>query len=391
MKDLPRSDKSEKISVIMPVYNGAKFMKNTIAQIKAQTFSDFKCYLIDDCSPDDSVEIMEKEIKGDERFVLIKNQKNLGKPKTLNKGLGLVRGEYVLMLDDDDEYLPKMFEELYNQAERNNLDITVCNLKHYDMGEGIYGNDVLDFSKVRQDETYTMSTLPRDVFALKLMYSVVWNKLFKLELIKEANLKFEDFFPADDTLFMLKAACTAEKIGFVKKALIVWKINDPNSGMGSLSRNDGYKNIIKIYDEMEKVLKQNKIWQDWKSAYASYPIDFSSGLLLNSMRGTQLAQDLFNKTKIYAARFNKSDILKGELVARIFIESKDYEDFVSRYDKLILIEAQNIIAYNEALIARQQDDITAIVNSNSYKIGRLVTAPIRAIRKMLGGSNAGSR
>jgi glycosyltransferase involved in cell wall biosynthesis len=387
MTDLFKNGESEKISVIMPVYNGAKFMKNTITQIKAQTFSGFKCYLIDDYSSDNSVKIMEKEISGDARFVLIKNQQNLGKPKTLNKGLELARGEYVLMLDDDDEYLPTMFEDLYQRARKDDLDVAICNLEHYDLDEGIYGNDVLDFSKIKQDEVYSVETLPKDVFILKLTYSTLWNKLFKLELVQKIGLEFEDFFPADDTLFTLKALCAAKKIGFIKKTLIVWKINDPNSGMGALARNDGYKNVIKIYDEMEKVLRQNGIWQNWKSSYASYPVELSGGLLLDSMRGTQLARDLFDKTKKYTSKFSQKDILKGDIIARIFVKSDDYDSFVARYDKLIFIEAQNIIAYNEALIAKQQDDIVAILDSNSYKIGKLVTAPARVLRRIISSKN----
>jgi glycosyltransferase involved in cell wall biosynthesis len=373
--------KLEKISVIMPVYNGAKFMEKTIAQLKAQTFVEFKCYLIDDYSSDNSVKIMEKAIKGDARFELIKNRKNLGKPKTLNKGLELARGKYVLMLDDDDEYLPAMFEDLYSRATKENLDITVCNLKHFDLGESMYSNDILDFSKIEQDAVYSAKTLPKDVFPLKLMYSVIWNKLFKLEFIEKSHLRFGEFFPADDTLFTLKAVCSAERIGFIKKTLIVWKINDPNSGMGSLSRNDGYKNIVKIYDEMEKVLKQNKLWQDYKASYASYPIDLTSGLMLDSIRGTTLAKNLFDDTKKYIAKFNPKDILRGDLAARVFVESENYDSFMSRYDKLIVAEAQNITAYNEALIEKLQADIKAIRNSSSYKIGQIITAPYRKIRR----------
>jgi hypothetical protein len=252
-------------------------------------------------------------------------------------------------------------------------------LRHYYLGENRYGNDVLDFSKVQADKVYSMETLPNDVFALKLIYSVVWNKLFKLEFIKAAGLEFENFFPADDTLFTLKAACVAEKIGFVKKVLIIWKIDDPNSGMGSLSQNKGHKNIIRIYDEMEKVLKQNKLWQYWKSSYASYPVDFSSGLVLNSMRGTQLAKDLFNETKKYMAKFSQNDILKGEFAARLFAESKDYGSFVAQYDKLILIEAQNIIAYDKAEIESLKQQIADIKKSRSYRLGRLFLAPFRML------------
>jgi hypothetical protein len=150
--------------------------------------------------------------------------------------------------------------------------------------------------------------------------------------------------------------------------------------MGSLSRNDGYKNIIKIYDEMEKVLKQNKLWRDWGNTYVSYPIDFSSGLIIGSMRGTRLAENLFKEIKKYLMKFSKKDISDGGFLPRVFMESKNYDSFIERYDKLAYIEAQNVIAYNESRIQDLENQLAAVKNSRSYRLGQALTKPLRMLK-----------
>jgi hypothetical protein len=102
------------------------------------------------------------------------------------------------------------------------------------------------------------------------------------------------------------------------------------------------------------------------------------------MRGTQLARDLFNKTKKYMTKFNREDRLKGDFVSRIFVKSKDYDSFTAQYDKCALIEAQNIIAYNEAVIENLENQLAAVKNSRSYRLGRALTAPIRIFKNTLG-------
>lgn len=101
MKDCPR------ITVLLPVYNGADFLRPAIDSILTQTFPDFELLVIDDGSTDDS-----REIAGaydDPRIRLIENGRNLGLIATLNRGLDLARGEFIARMDADDISLPERF------------------------------------------------------------------------------------------------------------------------------------------------------------------------------------------------------------------------------------------------------------------------------------------
>lgn len=112
-----------KISVVMPVYNGEKYLREAIDSILNQTFTDFEFIIINDCSTDGTEEIIKSY--DDSRIVCIKNEKNMGVADSLNKGLDMVTGEYIARMDADDISFPKRFEKQVKYMDRHK-DIAVC-------------------------------------------------------------------------------------------------------------------------------------------------------------------------------------------------------------------------------------------------------------------------
>ena len=98
-----------KVSVLLPVYNGEKYLPEAVDSILAQTFTDYEFLIIDDGSTDNSFKIL-KSYK-DKRIKLIKNEKNIGLSLSLNKGINLASGEYIARMDQDDISLPNRLEE----------------------------------------------------------------------------------------------------------------------------------------------------------------------------------------------------------------------------------------------------------------------------------------
>jgi glycosyltransferase involved in cell wall biosynthesis len=97
------------ISVVMSVYNGEKYVDQSVKSILNQTFKDFEFIIIDDGSTDNTLTILLSY--KDERIRLIKNEANIGLTKSLNKGIGLASGEYIARQDADDISLPQRFEK----------------------------------------------------------------------------------------------------------------------------------------------------------------------------------------------------------------------------------------------------------------------------------------
>lgn len=97
-------------SIIVPVYNVEKYIDKCLASILRQTFKNFECIIIDDCSPDNSNAIIDKYVKLDQRFKVI-HQKNMGVSVARNTGLDIAKGDYIIFVDSDDyiadDYLEK--------------------------------------------------------------------------------------------------------------------------------------------------------------------------------------------------------------------------------------------------------------------------------------------
>lgn len=99
------------ISVVMSVYNGSRYLRESIESILNQTFTDFEFIIINDCSTDNSWKIINEYSEKDSRIVLVNNPENIGLTKSLNKGLKIAKGKYIARQDADDVSLPQRFEK----------------------------------------------------------------------------------------------------------------------------------------------------------------------------------------------------------------------------------------------------------------------------------------
>lgn len=109
-----------KTSIIIPAYNVAKFIPETIKSIKQQTakHSDFETIIIDDGSTDNTAEIISKQISNLSNIVFVKREKNLGVCATRNQAIELAKGKYMLLLDGDDVLEPQAIESTLEFMER---------------------------------------------------------------------------------------------------------------------------------------------------------------------------------------------------------------------------------------------------------------------------------
>lgn len=114
---------NELISVILPVYNGEKYLKEAIESILNQTYTNFEFIIIDDGSKDSSLEIIREYEKEDERIVVV-SRENKGLIATLNEGMERAKGKYIARMDQDDISLPERFERQIKVMKNNN--IMVC-------------------------------------------------------------------------------------------------------------------------------------------------------------------------------------------------------------------------------------------------------------------------
>src|SRR3989344_881067 len=112
------------ISVIMPVYNSEAYIESSVESILNQSYTNFEFIIIDDASTDKTYDRLLKLIKIDKRIVLVKNKRNEGVTKSLNKALKIAKGKYIIRMDADDWSYPNRFKLQVDLME-NNPDVVV--------------------------------------------------------------------------------------------------------------------------------------------------------------------------------------------------------------------------------------------------------------------------
>ncbi len=122
---MPEKNEPE-VTIILPAYNGGKWISRAIKSALSQTFDDFEFIIINDGSSDDTEAIVLRSAGNDPRIRFLKNERNLGVQKTRNVALGMARGEYIAEIDQDDEWLDE--DKLLKQVDflKKNPELALC-------------------------------------------------------------------------------------------------------------------------------------------------------------------------------------------------------------------------------------------------------------------------
>lgn len=118
------------VSVITPVYNAEKFLKETIDSVLKQTYKDYEYLLVDDCSTDSSADIVKEYVENDNRVKYIKLKENSGAAVARNTGLEHAQGRYIAFVDSDDLWYPEKLEKQLTFMQENNEAFTYTKYEH---------------------------------------------------------------------------------------------------------------------------------------------------------------------------------------------------------------------------------------------------------------------
>ncbi|WP_022756283.1 glycosyltransferase family 2 protein [Butyrivibrio fibrisolvens] len=137
------NNQSKLISVIMSVYNEHEYISEAIDSLLSQTYSNFELIIIDDCSTDDTVEIIDRYASNDDRIKLYQNKENAGLTRNLNKALKLAKGDYIARMDGDDIAMPERFEKEVMYLE-SHKDVALVSCQTQTFGEEKLVADVIE-------------------------------------------------------------------------------------------------------------------------------------------------------------------------------------------------------------------------------------------------------
>lgn len=164
-------NENDLVSIIVPVYNAEKFLKDTINTVLSQTYNNWELILIDDCSTDNSKDLIEKYVKKDARINYFKQEKNGGPAFARNKGIELSNGRYICFLDADDLWEKEKIEKQVNFMNETDSAFSFTGYEFTDEngkpnGKKVFVPNTINYNQALKNTTIWTSTVMFDMSKL---------------------------------------------------------------------------------------------------------------------------------------------------------------------------------------------------------------------------------
>ena len=245
------------VSVIVPNYNHAPYLRQRIDSILLQTYHDFELILLDDCSTDNSRELLLSYKENPKVSQIVFSDQNSGSTfKQWNKGIELAQGQYIWIAESDDWAEPTFLEALIAEFEQNKMvGLVYCQSRLID------NNDKVSFSNENNNLGEKFLFSATEFLHKKLLFdNAIWNAsmmMFKKSLYPDsehqklyASMKF-----CGDWFFYVLLAIQGVEIVEIKKTLNNYRIHSQNVSTNALARGVGFLEGLDIY----KYLKNNSM------------------------------------------------------------------------------------------------------------------------------------
>lgn len=245
------------ISIVVPVYNVEKYLKQCVYSLINQSYKNIEIILVNDGSKDRSGEICNELEKLDKRIKIV-NKKNEGLGLARNTGLEYVNGEYVTFIDSDDYADENLIQELYNAVQSYKADTSIGGFKRVNndgktLFKEAYENHVYEDKEIINNLlTRMIGSSPEKSDAIRMS---VWNVLYSMDIINDNNLKFcsEREFISEDILFNLEYYKLSQKVVVINNSLYNYRVNQES--LTKKYRVDKFKSCKKLYNELYKKIK----------------------------------------------------------------------------------------------------------------------------------------
>lgn len=242
-------NESPTVSIIMPCYNAAKLIDETMESLEMQTSKDFELICINDGSSDNTLEKLQ-EWKNKKLFKMrIINQENGGVSKARNRGIEEARGEYILFLDSDDIYHEKFVELMLECVKKNEADTAYCLLSRKQ--EDILSSTDNNIQLIEQKQSQAMHNL------LYMMGQISFcNYIYRKSILFDKKIRFDESTRfGEDREFNWKYLCHCRKISFIDYKLYWYRVNNSSATKSKASWRK--TDLLKAVKRTENYLKDN--------------------------------------------------------------------------------------------------------------------------------------
>ncbi len=307
----------KKVSIIIPVYNGEKYLAECIESVLNQTYGNIELILIDDGSTDNSGKICDEYSQKDSRVIAL-HQPNSGVSIARNKALVVATGDYIGFIDADDIIKNNYYEIMTKSLEKSGLDIVMCDSAHFsdDAEKSVYDDTVNNL----ESGNILKENITSDL--LTELAGVVWKCVYKKELIKNNNIYFPENLPlSEDRIFNLYAMGYSNGICYVKEPLYLRRHHGENAVLKY--RRNHFEILKDIYALSEKAI--HDVWNEKEFEKAVHcQFVANTVILIGRLRNKKCKEKYSVKKRIIKKICNDNDLIESIKKSGINGETERY-------------------------------------------------------------------
>lgn len=228
-------DAPVKVSVVVPVYNTAPYLPQCLDSLTGQSLTEIEIICVDDGSTDDSPSILREYAERDRRIKVL-SQQNQFAGAARNNGMAAACGEYIMFCDSDDFMAENALELMYEKCKKDEADICVCAGERYyeQLGLTVAAPGYLEVKRLPGKLPFNRSDNAEHLFSFTTI--MMFNKMFRLVFLREHHLRYAMTRNGEDVEICALALWHADRITVVKTPLVFYRIDRPDSLVGTLSQ-----------------------------------------------------------------------------------------------------------------------------------------------------------
>lgn len=258
------------VSVIMPIYNGEKYISESIKSVIKQSYQKLELILINDGSSDESEsEIFKIISENNDRKIRYIKQENRGIAEARNRGIKEAKGEYVCFIDQDDQMMTDCLETLMQEAQESNADVVIGGVNKVNSA-----GEIIDRWSLDAQLSWS-----------KFRITAPWGRVFKKSLLDEKGLSFFNTKISEDLYFNILFMSYAKQVKVIPYVGYNWVQNQNSESHGNWSKLSDERNPLLMLTELHKKMGNSSLLK--KEEMTFFFTKYLVWYLLFSSRGAE--------------------------------------------------------------------------------------------------------
>ena len=253
-----------KISVIISVHNVEDYLVKCLDSVLNQTFKDIEVICVNDGSTDASLNILEDYARKENRLKII-NQENKGLSSARNTGIEKAQGKYIFFVDSDDYIKPDTLEKMYNKIISTNVDmVSVFSELFYE------GEKPDNFDKFNNSWTCKLKEGTYKANKFLKLNCVAWGKLYKTEIVKKYNLRFDKGLINEDESWQWYYSTKIKNFYYIPEKLYMYRQRKQSIMNNKNTFSEKNLHIFKILENIYEHLNSTNLYSKYKKQFEKY-------------------------------------------------------------------------------------------------------------------------